>query len=164
MNVTPSEGILLESATYNRSLIQESDLEFRKLLILVTPTYAHPFQAYNLNRLAHTLKLVPPPVLWIVVEMTSQSAETTDILRRTGIMYRHLVCDKNLTDVRDRSVHQRNIALSHIETHRLDGIIYFADEGNVYSTDLFEQMRQIRYFFTKPYVLLIVLLFFMQCC
>lgn len=147
-NVTPIEGVLLESATYNRSLIQASDLEFRKLLILVTPTYAHPFQAYNLNRLAHTLKLVPPPLLWIVVEMTSQSAETTDILRRTGIMYRHLVCDKNLTDVRDRSVHQRNIALSHIETHRLDGIIYFADEGNVYSTDLFEQMRQIRRFGT----------------
>lgn len=163
-NVTSTEDILLESATYNRSLIQESDLEFRKLLILVTPTCAHPFQAYNLNRLAHTLKLVPPPLLWIVVEMTSQSAETTDILRRTGIMYRHLVCDKNLTDVRDRSVHQRNIALSHIETHRLDGIIYFADEDNVYSTDLFEQMRQIRYFLTKTSVLLIVQLFFMQCC
>ncbi|PON37266.1 Glycosyl transferase [Parasponia andersonii] len=132
----------------NISLIQESDLEFRKLLIIVTPTYTRPFQAYYLNRLAHTLKLISPPLLWIVVEMTSQSAETADILRKTGVMYRHLVCNVNLTDVRDRSVHQRNVALSHIETHHLDGIVYFADDNNIYSTDLFEQMRRIRRFGT----------------
>lgn len=128
----------------NESLVHESDLEFRKLLIIVTPTSARPFQAYYLNRLSDTLKLISPPLLWIVVEMTSQSAETADILRRTGVMYRHLVCNVNLTDVRDRSVHQRNVALSHIETHHLDGIVYFADDNNIYSTDLFEQMRQIR--------------------
>lgn len=134
-----------EDTISNVSLVQESDLELRKLLIIVTPTYARPFQAYYLNRLAHTLKLISPPLLWIVVEMTSQSAETADILRRTGVMYRHLVCNVNLTDVRDRSVHQRNVALSHIETHHLDGIVYFADDSNIYLTDLFEQMRKIRY-------------------
>lgn len=146
-----------EKSIDNRLLIQESDLESRKLLIIVTPTYAQSFQAYNLNRMIHTLKLTSPPLLWIIVEMTSQSAETTDILRRSGIMYRHLVCNKNLTDVRDKSVHQRNVALSYIETHRLDGIIYFADEENVYSIDLFEQMRQIRYIhFSKPNSLVLV--------
>ncbi|TQE02627.1 hypothetical protein C1H46_011783 [Malus baccata] len=167
-NMTPSERVRLqenvtaelqvkereakdgtpEKSIDNRLLIQESDLESRKLLIIVTPTYAQSFQAYNLNRMIHTLKLTSPPLLWIVVEMTSQSAETTDILRRSGIMYIHLVCNKNLTDVRDKSVHQRNVALSHIETHHLDGIIYFANEENVYSIDLFEQMRQIRRFGT----------------
>ncbi|KAL6207753.1 hypothetical protein ACLB2K_018707 [Fragaria x ananassa] len=143
-----TEGIIVKSDMQSQSLIQEADLESQKLLIIVTPTYAHPFQAHNLHRLAHMLKLVSPPLLWIVVEMTSQSVQTTDILRRTGIMYRHLVCEKNLTDVRDRSVHQRNVALFHIETHRLDGIIYFADEDNIYSEYLFEQMRQIRRFGT----------------
>ena len=128
----------------NQSSLQASDLESRKLLIIVTPTYARPFQAYYLNRLAHTLKLVPPPLLWIVVEMTLQSSETARVLRKTGVMYRHLVCNVNLTDARDRSVHQRNIALTHIETHHLDGILYFADDDNVYSTELFDQMRQIR--------------------
>lgn len=128
----------------NQSLVQESDLEFQKLLIIVTPTYVRPFQAYYLNRLAYTLKLISPPLLWIVAEMTSQSAETADLLRRTGVMYRHLVCSTNLTDIRDRTIHQRNVALSHIEIHRLDGIVYFADDDNIYSTDLFEQMRQIR--------------------
>lgn len=121
------------------------ELEPRKLLIVVTPTSAHPLQSYYLNRLAHTLKSVRPPLLWLVVEMSSQSDETADVLRSTGIMYRHIVCSKNLTDVRDGRVHQRNLALSHIETHRLDGIVYFADENNIYLVDLFEKMREIRY-------------------
>lgn len=122
------------------------ELEPRKLLIIVTPTSAHPLQSYYLNRLAHTLKLVQPPLLWIVVEESSQSDETADVLRSTGIMYRHIVCSRNLTDTRDGKVHQRNLALSHIETHRLDGIVYFADEDNIYLVDLFEKMREIRYF------------------
>ncbi|XP_042484322.1 probable beta-1,4-xylosyltransferase IRX9H isoform X1 [Macadamia integrifolia] len=133
---------------------QDSDLMDRKLLIIVTPTYTRLFQAYYLNRLAQTLRLVSSPLLWIVVEMFSQSAETADILRRTGVMYRHLACYKNLTSVRDRRVHQRNVALSHIETHRLYGIVYFADDDNMYSVNLFEQMREIRRFGTWPVALL----------
>ncbi|XP_059641326.1 probable beta-1,4-xylosyltransferase IRX9H isoform X2 [Cornus florida] len=130
--------------SFNQSSNQDSDMVFHKLLIIVTPTHGRPFQAYYLNRLAQTLKLVPTPLLWIVVEMASDSSETADILRRTGVMFRHLVCNKNLTDTQDRGVHQRNVALSHIETHRLNGIVYFADDDNIYSIDLFEQMRQIR--------------------
>ncbi|KAG6649337.1 hypothetical protein I3843_07G201500 [Carya illinoinensis] len=125
---------------------EDSNLVSQNLLIIVTPTYVRPFQAYFLTRLAQTLRLVTPPLLWIVVEMTSQSADTADILRRTGVMYRHLVCNKNLTDIKDAYIHQRNVALSHIETHHLDGIVYFADDNNIYFTDLFEQMRQIRRF------------------
>ncbi|EOY29713.1 hypothetical protein QUC31_020639 [Theobroma cacao] len=138
----------LDNAFTNQSLPQDIDLESRKLLIVVTPTYARPLQAYYLNRLAYTLRLVQPPLLWVVVEMTSQSEEAADILRRSSVMYRHLVCKKNLTDIKDRNVHQRNVALSHIETHHLDGIVYFANEDNIYSIDLFEQMRHIRRFGT----------------
>jgi hypothetical protein len=143
-------------------LSEDSNLVSRKLLIIVTPTNAGPFQAYDLIRLAQSLKLVPSPLLWIVVEMTSQSAETADILRRTGVMYRHLVCYKNLTDINDAYIHQRNVALSHIETHRLDGIVYFADDNNVNLADLFEQMRQIRYlrYFFFFFGLKTVMLFF----
>ncbi|KAJ6830705.1 putative beta-1,4-xylosyltransferase IRX9H [Iris pallida] len=126
----------------------------RKLLIVVTPTYVRPFQAYYLNRLAHTLRVVRPPLLWIVVEMSSQSAETAKLLRETGVMYRHLFCNQNLTGVRNREVHQRNVALSHIEKHQLDGIVHFADDDRVYSVELFDQMQQIRRFGIWPVAVL----------
>eukprot|EP00250_Pteridium_aquilinum_P011468 c20091_g1_i1 orf=606-1922(-) len=130
------------------------DPAFGKLLIVVTPTYNRPLQALYLTRLSHTLKLVPPPLLWLVVEMPTQSIETATILRKTGVMYRHLVCKKNMTDVKDRGVHQRNAALAHIEQHQLDGIVYFADDDNVYSLELFEQMRLIKRFGTWPVAML----------
>jgi hypothetical protein len=115
-----------------------------KQLIVITPTYNRALQAYFLNRLGQLLKLVQPPLLWIVVEMKTASLETADMLRKTGVMYRHLVCDKNFTDVKDRGVYQRNTALEHIERHKLDGIVYFADDDNVYSIELFESLRDIR--------------------
>ncbi|KAL0323833.1 UNVERIFIED_CONTAM: putative tocopherol cyclase, chloroplastic [Sesamum calycinum] len=147
VNVELKDGTL-DHAILDNSLDLSSDLVFHKLLIVVTPTLARPLQAYYLNRLAHTLKLVPHPLLWIVVEMNAQSAETAGLLRKTGIMYRHLVCSiKNSTGITDRNVHLRNVALSHIETHRLDGIVYFADDDRIYSAHLFDQMRNIRYHF-----------------
>lgn len=126
----------------------------RKLLIVVTPTYNRALQAYYLNRLSKVLKLVKSPLLWIVVEMNVASVETADILRRTGVMYRHLVCSKNMTDIKDRGVHQRNVALEHIEHHRLDGIVYFADDDNSYSLELFESIRSINRFGTWPVAML----------
>ncbi|KAI3790906.1 hypothetical protein L2E82_04325 [Cichorium intybus] len=126
--------------------IEGLETDFGKLLIIVTPTYPRMFQAYYLNRLAHTLRLLEPPLLWIVVEMSSQSDETSELLRKSGVMYRHLVCKKNITEIKDL----RNVGLLHIETHRLDGIVYFADDINVYSSELFHHMRQIRRFGVWP--------------
>lgn len=134
--------------------VQISDPAFGKLLIIVTPTYNRPFQALYLTRLSHTLKLVPPPLLWLVVEMPAQTMETATLLRKTGVMYRHLVCDKNMTNVKDRGVHQRNVALAHIEQHQLDGVVYFADDDNVYTLELFEQLRKIKRFGTWPVAML----------
>lgn len=122
----------------------------QKQLIVVTPTYTRALQAYFLNRLGQVLRLVRQPVLWIVVEMNAESMETADILRNMGIMYRHLVCTKNSTDIKDRGVHQRNTALEHIERHRLDGIVYFADDDNIYSLDLFESIREVSRFGVWP--------------
>ncbi|KAF5196409.1 Glycosyltransferase [Thalictrum thalictroides] len=126
----------------------------KKQLILVTPTYNRALQAYFLNRLSQALRLVPQPILWIVVEMNSASLETSEILRKTGVMYRHLVCKKNSTNVKDRGVHQRNTALQHIEHHKLDGIVYFADDDNIYSLELFENLREISRFGTWPVAML----------
>ncbi|GJR76740.1 probable beta-1,4-xylosyltransferase IRX9H [Tanacetum coccineum] len=129
---------------------QMLDYVARKQVIVVTPTYNRALQAFYLNRLGHVLRLVPSPILWIVVEMNVASTETTNVFRGMGVMYRHLVCGKNLTDVNDRGVHQRNTALEHIEHHKLDGIVYFADDDNVYSLELFETLRDISRFGTWP--------------
>lgn len=148
-------------ASYINSPFQDVELVPQKLLIIVTATYERPFHAYYLNRLAQTLKVVPSPLLWIVVEMSSQSTETAKILRETGVMYRHLVCKENVTSIRNREVYQRNVALSHIEKHQLDGIVHFADDDRMYSVDLFDQMRQIRYlpfFFTSHLIVIYVIL------
>ncbi|KAJ4966176.1 hypothetical protein NE237_018025 [Protea cynaroides] len=155
--IVGQENVVLETANQGletKSEIDPVDLIPRKQLIIVTPTYNRPFQAYFLNRLGQALRLVRPPLLWIVVEMNSASQETAEILGKTGVLYRHLVCSKNLTNIKDRGVHQRNRALEHIELHKLDGIVYFADDDNIYSLELFESMREIRRFGTWPVAML----------
>ncbi|KAL6179264.1 hypothetical protein ACLB2K_050780 [Fragaria x ananassa] len=132
----------------------EAGMVPRKQVIVVTPTYNRAFQAYFLNRVAQLLRLVPPPLLWIVVEIKVASPETADVLRKSGVMYRHLVCVNNSTSAKDRGVYQRNTALEHIERHKLDGIVYFGDDDNIYTLDLFNSLREINRFGTWPVAML----------
>ncbi|XP_027094455.1 probable beta-1,4-xylosyltransferase IRX9H [Coffea eugenioides] len=152
------EGLVVDKVELRvveeKEVKERFDFVPRKQLIVVTPTYNRALQAYYLNRLGQVLRLVPPPLLWIVVEMNVASLETADILRKTGVMYRHLVTTKNLTDVKDKSVHQRNTALEHIENHKLDGVVYFADDDSIHSLELFECLREIRRFGTWPVAML----------
>ncbi|KAL6995213.1 putative beta-1,4-xylosyltransferase irx9h [Sarracenia purpurea var. burkii] len=156
--VARPEGFVVDKAELGveRRLNMNERFDFvpRKQLIVVTPTYNRALQAYYLNRLGQVLRLVPPPLLWIVVEMNTLSLETADILSKTGVMYRHLVCTNNSKYVKDRGVHQRNTALEHIEHHKLDGIVYFADDDNIYSLELFESLREISRFGTWPVAML----------
>ena len=50
-----------------------------------------------------------------------------------------------MASLKDSGVHQRNTALEHIELHKLDGVLYFADDDNLYSLELFQSLRQIMY-------------------
>lgn len=118
----------------------------RRFVIIVTPASTKDeLQGILLRRLANTIRLVPPPLLWIVVEAQRDSNEVSEILRKTGIMYRHLVLKENFTDPEAEMDHQRNIALKHIEQHRLSGIVHFAGLSNVYDIDFFDQLRDIEY-------------------
>lgn len=62
----------------------------RKPVIVITPTYRRTFQALHLSSLINTLKLVPSPLTWIVVEAGERSAETAAILSRSGLDFNHL--------------------------------------------------------------------------
>lgn len=133
---------------------EETNLVPRRLVIIVTPTSTRDkSQVVLLRRLANTIKLVSPPLLWIVVERKSDSDEVSELLRKTGIMYRHLVFKENFTDHEAELDHQRNVALKHIEHHRLSGIVHFAGVSNVYDLAFFDELRDIEYvhFFFQLY-------------
>ncbi|KAL5546209.1 hypothetical protein UlMin_005896 [Ulmus minor] len=130
---------------------RQPKLEPKGLVILVTPTSRkNKFQGVFLRRLANTIRLVPPPLLWIVVEGQTDSNEVSEILRKTGIMYRHLEFRENFTDIRAELDHQRNVALKHIEQHKLSGIVQFAGLSNVYDLGFFDELRKIQAFGTWP--------------
>ncbi|KAG4913376.1 hypothetical protein AAZX31_19G164700 [Glycine max] len=134
---------------------KQPQLKPRRLIIIVTPTSTKlPHQAVFLRRLANTIKLVPQPLLWIVVEAKTNSTELPEILRKTGIMYRHVVFKENFTELEAELNHQRNLALKHIEHHRLNGIVHFAGLSNVYDLQFFHQLRDIEVFGTWPTALL----------
>ncbi|CAL4938888.1 unnamed protein product [Urochloa decumbens] len=130
----------------------------RPLLVVVTTTESTPAasgeRAAALTRMAHTLRLAAPPVLWVVVEAAADVPATARLLRNTGIMYRHLTYKDNFTaaDAAAGKVrhHQRNVALGHVEHHRLAGVVLFAGLGDVFDLRFFDQLRQISAFGAWP--------------
>ncbi|CAI5506469.1 unnamed protein product [Closterium sp. Naga37s-1] len=132
-------------------------------LILVTPTYARAFQAAYLTELTHTLRLVPPPHTWIVVESGNKTEETAMLLERTagycaaaeagGLLSSAPLSNtpfhpRPLLQNEDqrwfRGVGQRNLALEYIERENLEGIVYFMDDDNSYALQLFDELRKIQ--------------------
>ncbi|KAL6624859.1 hypothetical protein ACP70R_032180 [Stipagrostis hirtigluma subsp. patula] len=128
----------------------------RRLLIVVTTTRSGAGERRRrraeLLRLAHTLRLVRPPVVWVVVEPAADAPATAEVLRGTGVMYRHLAFkpEENFTSPDAEAHAQRNAALAHVEKHRLAGVVHFADAAGVYDTTFFDEIRQIEAFGTWP--------------
>ncbi|CAO2204558.1 unnamed protein product [Urochloa humidicola] len=129
------------------------------LLLIVTATRpdGEMAQDASLARLAHTLRHVAPPLLWIVVGARNRTAtaRAVRVLRGTGVMFRHLTYDaSNFTGADvvagDSEDHQRNVALSHIERHRLNGVVHFAGATSVYDLRFFQELRRTRGFAAWP--------------
>uniref|UniRef100_A0A3B3T539 Galactosylgalactosylxylosylprotein 3-beta-glucuronosyltransferase n=2 Tax=Paramormyrops kingsleyae TaxID=1676925 RepID=A0A3B3T539_9TELE len=125
---------------------------------VVTPTYSRPVQKAELTRLANTFLHVPN-LHWILVEDAQRRTPLVSrLLRETGLNYTHLNVEtprnyKLRGDARDpripRGTMQRNLALRWLrETFSPNstqpGIVYFADDDNTYSLELFEEMRSTR--------------------
>lgn len=147
-SVTPATVPLSPSDDHDHDDDDDGAAIPRKLIIVVTPTtIKDQLRSVHLRRLGNTLRLVAPPLLWVVVEQQQQSESSSDevseILRQTGIMYRHLVFKENFTDIQAEMDYQRNFALNHIEHHRLTGIVHFAGLSNVYDLNFFNQIRTI---------------------
>lgn len=124
-------------------------------LYLITPTYARLEQKADLTRLSHTLLHVKN-LHWIVIEDSDVKTRlVTNFLANCGIHNTHL---NILTPpqvklktgdpqwLKPRGVLQRNAGLTWIRTalnpSKDKGVVYFADDDNTYSLELFEEMRQ----------------------
>lgn len=133
-----------------------SNLDTFTPIFVVTPTYARPVQKAELTRLKNAFLMVPS-LHWIVVEDAKEKTDlVTKFLQSSGISYSHFNIETPL-DMRRKSedphwskprgVYQRNEALNWLRSNRVKGepgVVYFADDDNTYSTELFEAIRGTR--------------------
>ena len=123
------------------------------VIFVITPTYSRNLQRAELTRLSRSLRLVTN-LHWILVEdSVSKTSLVARLLIECGLRYTHLNTRTNEA-YRDyvkklpRRVDQRNNGLqwlrTAIEPGSVDGVVYFADDDNVYDVDLFEKVSPRR--------------------
>ncbi|EDQ92501.1 uncharacterized protein MONBRDRAFT_22232 [Monosiga brevicollis MX1] len=119
------------------------------MLYLITPTYARETQFVDLTRLCQTLLLVPR-VHWIVIEDAEDfSPHVTQFMAECGVNYSHL--HAATPPLRKGRICQKIDRRIGCTEHRLglrrngnEGLVYFADDDNTYSIELFKRMRSIK--------------------
>uniref|UniRef100_A0A8C6SDU6 Galactosylgalactosylxylosylprotein 3-beta-glucuronosyltransferase n=1 Tax=Neogobius melanostomus TaxID=47308 RepID=A0A8C6SDU6_9GOBI len=120
------------------------------MIYAVTPTYTRPVQKAELTRLAQVFRQVQR-LHWIVVEdSASRSDLVSRFLSRCGVTsYTHLHVFTPRRFKRTgmpRATEQRNAALTWLRTRRTKhdaGVVFFADDDNTYSLELFDEVRPL---------------------
>ncbi|XP_069500179.1 galactosylgalactosylxylosylprotein 3-beta-glucuronosyltransferase 1-like isoform X3 [Ambystoma mexicanum] len=114
-------------------------------IFAITPTYARLVQKAELTRLANTFSNLPN-FHWIVVEDADKKTRlVTSFLENSGLHFTHLFAKVKTPGLHNRGALQRNEALSWLrETFSMKqsvkGVVYFADDDNVYSLQLFKEV------------------------
>eukprot|EP00262_Sarcandra_glabra_P012540 TRINITY_DN3257_c0_g1_i1.p1 TRINITY_DN3257_c0_g1~~TRINITY_DN3257_c0_g1_i1.p1 ORF type:complete len:517 (+),score=61.23 TRINITY_DN3257_c0_g1_i1:157-1707(+) len=122
-----------------------------KPIIAITPTYVRTFQTLHLTGLMHSLMLVPYNLIWIVVEAGGVTNETASTLARSGIQTIHLAFDEERTMPVDwasrhwMEARMRVFALRVVREQKLDGIVMFADDSNMHSMELFDEIQSVKW-------------------
>lgn len=110
---------------------------------IVTCTYPRP---YRINYLSHLKKILIgiPKIRWIVVDDNDhKDPELIEFLPDFAILL-------NYGPTKDKGNAQRNYAWEYIYDNKLDGIIYNADDDNVYDKQLFNEIRKTIKFGIMP--------------
>ncbi|XP_053371560.1 galactosylgalactosylxylosylprotein 3-beta-glucuronosyltransferase 1 [Clarias gariepinus] len=122
---------------------------------VITPTYTRAVQKAELTRLTNTLLHVRN-LHWIVVEDSPRRTPLVSrLLRSSGLNHTHLNIEtprfhRMRREARGsrvpRGTVQRNLGLRWLREnlshrYRHQGVVYFADDDNTYSLELFEEMR-----------------------
>ncbi|CAN1294311.1 Probable beta-1,4-xylosyltransferase IRX14H [Linum perenne] len=121
-----------------------------RTIIAVTPTYVRTFQTLHLTGVIHSLMLVPYDVLWIVVEAGGASNETAAIISKSGVKTIHIGVDEKMPSTwKGRyklEAKMRLLALRVVRQKKLDGIVMFADDSNMHSMELFDEIQNVNRF------------------
>ncbi|XP_050206545.1 beta-1,4-xylosyltransferase IRX14 [Mercurialis annua] len=121
-----------------------------KSIIAVTPTYVRTFQMLHLTGVMHSLMLVPYDVVWIVVEAGGVSNETASIIDKSGLRIVHVGFKERVpTTWSGRfklEAKMRLHALRVVREQKLDGVVMFADDSNMHSMELFDEIQNVEWF------------------
>ncbi|KAG1363941.1 Glycosyltransferase [Cocos nucifera] len=121
-------------------------------LLVVTPTYPRTFQAVHLTGVLHSLQLVPYPLTWLVVDAAGVGAasnETATLLAPSRVPVLHIRFSGHMplrwSDRHRTETRMRLHALRVIKKRRLEGIVLFADDSNVHSMELFDEIQKVKW-------------------
>lgn len=108
------------------------------------PTYERLTRKMELTRIVAPLML-DGGVYWILVE----DADTPSALVRqfaidSNLPFAHVVGKTKTKKGGHRGIDQRNVGLDVVRKVGLPGVVYFADDDNVYDYRLFEELRSIK--------------------
>ncbi|KAG5673383.1 hypothetical protein PVAND_003439 [Polypedilum vanderplanki] len=156
--LTRSSSCDSKEFTINNNQQQSQSLDNKPIIYAITPTYARPVQKAELTRLSHVFRLVPN-LFWVIVEDADEtSALVRNLVNRAMLSQRCVLLNaKTPTNFKlskrdphwskPRGVEQRNEALKwirkKIKHEPGHSIVYFMDDDNSYSTELFEEMSKI---------------------
>ncbi|XP_072293097.1 galactosylgalactosylxylosylprotein 3-beta-glucuronosyltransferase 2 [Eucyclogobius newberryi] len=138
-------------STRQRAQRAVANLSALPVIYAITPTYSRPVQKAELTRLAQAFRQVPR-FHWIVVEDASTRSDlVARFLAKSGVAaYTHLHIFTPRRFKRTgmpRATEQRNVALTWLRQHRAKrdaGVVFFADDDNTYSLELFDEMRSTK--------------------
>ncbi|KAK8587042.1 hypothetical protein V6N13_086049 [Hibiscus sabdariffa] len=121
-----------------------------RTVIVVTPTYVRTFQALHLTGVMHSLMLVPHDLVWIVVEAGGVSNETASLIAKSGLKTIHVGFNQGMPNSWDERYKleskMRLRALRIIREKKLNGIVMFADDSNMHSMELFDEIQNVKWF------------------
>ncbi|XP_058227922.1 beta-1,4-xylosyltransferase IRX14 [Rhododendron vialii] len=118
-------------------------------VIAVTPTYVRTFQTLHLTGVMHSLMNVPYDLTWIVVEAGGTTNETAWLVARSGLRVVHVGFEEEMPvswDDRHRlEARMRLRALRVVRELKLEGIVMFADDSNMHSMELFDEIQKVKW-------------------
>ncbi|XP_037803592.1 galactosylgalactosylxylosylprotein 3-beta-glucuronosyltransferase S-like [Penaeus monodon] len=119
-----------------------------RTIYVVTATYPRSNQIPEMTRLAQTLMHVPD-VHWIVPEDTHvENERLVQYLHSTGIPFTYMITPMPSASRhwynRPTGVSNRRAAFAWIRKNAETGVVYIADDDNIYDIRLFEEIRSTR--------------------